>query len=54
MKSLPRCTMCGNENPKVVSLRNPAREHYCGRTCLDQGQENFIRAMRRSNAEALS
>jgi hypothetical protein len=54
MQSLPRCTMCDNENPKVITLRNPVREHYCGRACLYEGQENFIRAMRRTNAEAVS
>jgi hypothetical protein len=54
MHSVPRCSVCDNEDPKVISLRNPAREHYCGRVCLYQGQENFIRGIRRMNAEAAS
>jgi hypothetical protein len=54
MHIVPRCSVCDNEDPKVISLRNPAREHYCGRGCLHQGQENFIRAVRRTNAEAAS
>ena len=54
MQSLPRCSVCDNENPKVISLRNPAREHYCGSRCLYQGRENSTRAICRANAEAAS
>jgi hypothetical protein len=54
MHSVPRCSVCDNEDPKVISLRAPAREHYCGRLCLYQGQKNFIRGIRRMNAEAAS
>jgi hypothetical protein len=54
MRSVPRCFECDSEDPKVISLRNPAREHYCGRVCLYAGQENFIRGIRRTNAEAAS
>ena len=52
MRIVPRCSVCDNEDPKVVSLRNPALEHYCGRDCLYQGRDNFIRAIRRMNAES--
>jgi hypothetical protein len=54
MRSVPRCSECDSEDPKVISLQNPAREHYCGRVCLYAGQENFIRGIRRTNAEAAS
>jgi hypothetical protein len=54
MRKGPRCSECDSEDPKIVSLRNPAREHYCGRLCLDEGQDNFIRWTRRTNAEAAS
>lgn len=54
MHIVPRCSVCDNEDPKVISLRNPAREHYCGRGCLYQGRENFFRAICRTNAEAAS
>jgi len=52
MRSVPRCSVCDSEDPKVVSLRNPTREHYCGRDCLYEGRQNFIRRMRQSNAKA--
>ena len=54
MHIVPRCSVCDNEDPKVVSLQNPAREHYCGRGCLYQGRESFIRAVRRIDVEAAS
>ena len=54
MRRGPRCSECDSEDPKIVSLRNPAREHYCGRLCLDEGRDNFIRWTRRANAEAAS
>ena len=54
MHIVPRCSVCENEDPKIVSLRSPAREHYCGRGCLQQGRENFIRAMHRTGAEVAS
>ncbi len=54
MRTEPRCAQCDSEDPKVISLRDPACERYCGRLCLDKGQENFIRWMRRANAEAAS
>lgn len=50
----PRCAQCGSEDPKIISLRNPARERYCGRFCLAKGHEDFIRWIRRANAEAAS
>lgn len=50
----PRCSHCDSEDPKIISLRDPARERYCGRFCLDKGHENFIRWIRRTNAEAAS
>jgi hypothetical protein len=54
MRKELRCSECDSEDPKIVSLRNPAREHYCGRFCLYTGQKNFIRAMQRMDAEAAS
>ncbi len=54
MRRGPRCSECDGEDPKIVSLRNPAREHYCGRICLDEGTENFLRWTLRTNAEAAS
>ena len=51
MHIVPRCSVCDNEEPKIIYLRNPARGHYCGRGCLNQGRENFVR-VRRTNAEA--
>jgi hypothetical protein len=50
----PRCSHCDSEDPKIISLRNPAFERYCGRFCLDKGHENFIRWLRRTNAEVAS
>jgi hypothetical protein len=52
MQIVRRCSVCDNEDPKIISLRKPARKHYCGRDCLYQGRENFIRTIRRTNAEA--
>jgi len=50
-----RCSNCDSEDPKIISLRNPMNERYCGRFCLYRGQENFIRWMRRSSdADAAS
>jgi hypothetical protein len=59
MHIVPRCSVCDNEEPRIISLRKPARRHYCGRGCLDQGRENFVRIRRtiaeaRTNAEAAS
>jgi len=54
MRAEPRCAQCDSEEPKIICLRNPAGERYCGRLCLYQGQENFIRWFTRSNAEAVS
>ncbi len=54
MRLEPRCSHCDSEDPKIISLRNPALERYCGRFCLDKGHENFIRWIRRTNAEAAS
>lgn len=54
MRSAPRCSECDSEDHKVISLRDPARKHYCGRVCLYAGQKNFIRGMRRTSAEAAS
>ena len=50
----PRCAQCGSEDPKIISLRNPERERYCGRDCLAKGHENFIRWLRGAKAEAAS
>jgi hypothetical protein len=54
MRMEPRCSYCDSEDPKIISLRNPTNERYCGRFCLYRGQENFIRWMRRANADAAS
>ena len=54
MRTGPRCSECDSEDPKIVCLRDPAREHYCGRACLGRGQEKFIRLILRTNAEAVS
>lgn len=59
MHIVPRCSVCDNEEPKIISLRNPARRHYCGRGCLYQGRENFVRirqtiAEAQTNVEAVS
>lgn len=54
MHIVPRCSECDSEDPKVISLRNPAREHYCGRVCFYEGQANFIRWIRRTNAKPAS
>lgn len=54
MRAEPRCSQCDREDPKVISLRNPASERYCGRLCLYKGQENFIRWIQRANAETTS
>ena len=54
MHTGPRCSECDREAPKIVCLRDPAREHYCGRSCLGKGQEKFIRMILRSYAEAAS
>ncbi|TWC01175.1 hypothetical protein FBZ93_104452 [Bradyrhizobium macuxiense] len=54
MRAEPRCAQCDSEEPKIICLRNPAGERYCGRLCLYQGQANFIRWLTRSNAEAAS
>ena len=57
MRLEPRCYHCDSEDPKIISLRNPALERYCGRFCLDKGHENFIRwiwrRMRRSRHDQL-
>jgi hypothetical protein len=52
MQIVPRCSVCDNEEPKIISLRNPARRHYCGRGCLYRGRENFVRAISQMKAEA--
>jgi len=54
MRSVPRCSECDREDPNVISLQDPAREHYCGRFCLYAGQEKFIRRIRRKDTEAAS
>jgi hypothetical protein len=54
MRRGPNCSVCDSEDPKVISLRNPAREHYCGRVCLDEGRETFIRWLTRARTEAVS
>jgi hypothetical protein len=54
MRTESRCSECDSEDPKIISLRNPARERFCGRSCLDKGYENFTRWIRRANAEAAS
>jgi coenzyme F420-reducing hydrogenase beta subunit len=54
MRLEPRCSHCDSEDPKIITLRNPARERYCGRFCLDKGHEAFIRWIRRANAEVAS
>jgi hypothetical protein len=54
MRRDPRCSVCESEDPKVISLRNPVREHYCGRVCLDEGRDTFIRWSLRAHTEAAS
>ena len=54
MRTDPRCAQCDSEDARIVCLRSPAGEHYCGRLCLHKGQENFIRWLWRANAEAAS
>jgi hypothetical protein len=54
MRTELRCAECDSEGPKIISLRNPARERYCGRFCLDKGHESFIRWIRRANVEVAS
>jgi hypothetical protein len=54
MRTGPRCSECDSEDPKIICLRNPEREHYCGRFCLREGQAKFMRWIRRTNAEAAS
>ena len=54
MRRDPRCSECDSEDPKMISLRSPAREHYCGRVCLYEGQKNFARWIWRTDAEAAS
>src|SRR5207244_8091407 len=54
MRTGPRCSECDSEDPKIICLRNPARERYCGRSCLREGQQQFIRWIQRANAEAAS
>jgi hypothetical protein len=51
MRIVLRCAECDSEDPKIISLRNPAYEHYCGRECFLKGQENYIRWMLRMTAE---
>lgn len=54
MRTGPRCSECQTEDPKIISLQSPAGERYCGRLCLEEGRQQFIRWVRRSNAEAAS
>lgn len=54
MRAEPRCAQCDSEEPKIISLRNPAGERYCGRLCLYKAQEEFTRWLWRANAEAAS
>jgi hypothetical protein len=54
MRTDPRCSECDSEDAKIISLQSPAREHYCSRACLRQGQKNFIRMMQLTIAEAVS
>jgi len=54
MRLETRCAHCDSEDPKIITLRNPARERYCGRYCLDKGHEDFIRWLRRGSAEPVS
>lgn len=52
MRIALRCAECDSEDPKIVSLRNPAYEHYCSRACFLKGQENYIRWILRMKSEA--
>jgi hypothetical protein len=54
MRTGPRGCERDGDDPKIVCLRNPARKHHCGRFCLGRGQENFIRMILQSSAEAAS
>jgi hypothetical protein len=51
MRIVLRCSECDSEDPKIVSLRNPAYEHYCGRDCFLKGRESYIRWVLRMRAE---
>jgi hypothetical protein len=54
MRAELRCAQCESEDPKIICLRDPAGQRYCGRLCLYKGQENFIRWFRHPDAEAAS
>jgi hypothetical protein len=54
MRTGPRCSECDSEDPKIICLPNPEREHYCGRLCLGEGHAQVICWIRRTNAEAAS
>jgi hypothetical protein len=41
MRRVIRCSECYSEGANVISLINPAREHYCGAACLYKGQEKL-------------
>ncbi|MEH2513534.1 coenzyme F420-reducing hydrogenase beta subunit [Nitrobacteraceae bacterium AZCC 1564] len=52
MRIALRCSQCDSEDPKIISMRNPAHEHYCGRECFLKGQEAYLRWILRMQAEA--
>jgi len=54
MRTGPRCSECYREDPKIICLQSPAGERYCGRFCLEEGRQQFMRWVRRTNAEAAS
>jgi hypothetical protein len=51
MRIVLRCSECDSEEPKIISLRNPAYEHYCGRECFLKGRETYLRWVLRMRAE---
>jgi coenzyme F420-reducing hydrogenase beta subunit len=52
MRIVLRCSECDSVDPKIISLRDPAYEHYCGRECFLKGQESYLRWMLRMQGEA--
>ena len=52
MRTEPRCSQCDSEDPKIISVLR-VNTTADGSASIE-GQENFIRWMRRANAEAAS
>ncbi|QPF85275.1 hypothetical protein IC762_02770 [Bradyrhizobium genosp. L] len=54
MRTEPRCSECESEDPKIVSLRDPAAARFCGRLCFYKGQQKLIRWLPPVDTEAVS